>query len=286
MEKSKESWVDVMRTLVPINGLSTQYQNQLIKQAQAVPYKRGKVVFKQGDRDDFTFYLLKGEIAMHHDGQLAKPIVAGSDAARYALAQLQPRHYTAKARTDVTVLRFNRSLLDKLLALEEQTDGASEVEVSEIETEESVDWMTRMLQSELFQRIPAANIQKIFALMESVTLDAGEAVVRQGEPGDYYYVIHRGRCAVTRRASTGRQEIKLAELREGDSFGEEALVSDAKRNASVTMMTDGELMRLTKQDFVELIKKPVRKARLTISGMRAASSTWAIHLADWPYMRR
>jgi len=251
---------ELIRSLVPINGLSSRYQLQIIRQSEILRYKRGKYVFKQGDRDEYTFYLLEGELDTYVQKQLANPVVSGTDASRYALAQLQPRQLSARAKTDVTVLRIDRPLLDKLLTLEHEAAPDASVEVSEIAAEEPVDWMTQMLQSELFHRIPAANIQRIFSLMEAVSVKAGHAVVRQGEPGDYYYVIHKGRCAVTRKASSGTQDVKLAELHNGDSFGEEALVSDAKRNATVTMLTEGELMRLTKSDFVELIKKPALKS--------------------------
>jgi len=210
---------DLIRSLVPINGLSSKYQHELIRQSEIVRYKRGKYVFKQGDRDEYTFYLLEGELDTYVHKQPANPVVSGTDAARYALAQLQPRQLSARARTDVTVLRIDRPLLDKLLTLEQQVDTDALVEVSEIAAEEPVDWMTQMLQSELFHRIPAANIQRIFSLMEAVSVKAGDSVVRQGEPGDFYYVIHKGRCAVTRKASSGTQDVKLAELHNGDSFG-------------------------------------------------------------------
>ena len=49
----------------------------------------------------------------------------------------------------------------------------------------------------------------------------------------------------------------LAEIKSGDAFGEEALVSEAKRNATVSMKTDGVLLRLAKQDFVGLLKEPL-----------------------------
>ena len=41
------------------------------------------------------------------------------------------------------------------------------------------------------------------------------------------------------------------------AFGEEALASETKRNATVTMKTDGQLLRLNKQDFIELLKAPI-----------------------------
>ena len=54
-----------------------------------------------------------------------------------------------------------------------------------------------------------------------------------------------------------KEGIKLAELQVGDTFGEEALISDAKRNATVTMPSDGAVMRLGKDDFKKLLNEPM-----------------------------
>ena len=106
------------------------------------------------------------------------------------------------------------------------------------------------------QRIPPANIQAIFMRMERVAR-AGEVVIRQGAEGDYFYAIVSGKCVVTRETPLNKAGIKLAELGVGDTFGEEALISEAKRNATVTMLTDGVLMRLNKHDFRELMNEPL-----------------------------
>ena len=108
--------------------------------------------------------------------------------------------------------------------------------------------MTKILQSNVFLQIPPANIQKMFMQMEQVPTQSGETIMRQGDPGDYYYILQRGSCEVSRTAPDGRQ-IKLAVLNQGDGFGEEALISDSVRNASITMVTEGSLMRLFKEDF-------------------------------------
>jgi rhodanese-related sulfurtransferase len=52
----------------------------------------------------------------------------------------------------------------------------------------------------------------------------------------------------------------LAELKSGDTFGEEALVAEARRNATVTMKTDGSVLRLAKQDFDALLREPLLHA--------------------------
>ncbi|MCC7410179.1 MAG: cyclic nucleotide-binding domain-containing protein [Gammaproteobacteria bacterium] len=258
MSELHERFHDLMRLLVPINSLPPKHQDQLLKGADVLQFKKKEYVFRQGDRDAYSFYLLEGHLDLYADDQLIKEVEGGTGPAFNALAQLQPRQLSARARTPVTVLRVDRGLLERLLTIEDKTSApAAAIEVTEIEVDDGGDWLTALLQSELFSRVPPSNIQRLLDTMESVEMKQGDVVVRQGDPGDYYYIVQRGRCEVTRRTSSGSNEIRLAELRPGDSFGEEALVADSRRNASVRMLTDGELVRLTKQDFIELIKKPV-----------------------------
>ena len=92
------------------------------------------------------------------------------------------------------MLRLERTAVERLTAAD-SAPGIS-IEVAELDSEESeeVDWMTALLSSHLFANIPATNLQRIFAAMEALSLTAGSVVVEQGTPGDYYYVIQRGRC--------------------------------------------------------------------------------------------
>ena len=168
-------------------------------------------------------------------------------------------------------MQVERGALDQLMVLanEQATEtdtvtgsgaGAVEVDVVEGDEEEGDDWMTTMLQSELFSRMPMANIHQLFALLEPVEYEPGDVVITQGEPGEDYYIISEGRCAVFRKPSPKANEVKLAELTVGDSFGEEALISDSKRNATIKMLTKGVLMRLGKDTFIDLIKNPTLQA--------------------------
>jgi CRP-like cAMP-binding protein len=274
---SNERFLELLTALVPINGLAPQHRRKIMKRAQFREYRQGRYVFRQGDRDSYAVYLLEGQLDLYADGNLVKTVMGGTDAARYALAQLQPRQLSAHARTPVTVMRVDRSLLDRLLSMGFQGTTTQELEVTELGPGEAGGWMGRMLHSELFKHMPAGNIQRIFTLMESFEAAAGDVIVRQDEPGDYYYVIQRGHCEVARRAAGVKHDVRLAELHEGDSFGEEALIADATRNATVRMLTDGELMRLTKEDFIELIKKPALKS-VTYKQAREMISAGAVGL--------
>jgi rhodanese-related sulfurtransferase len=80
-------------------------------------------------------------------------------------------------------------------------------------------------------------------------------IVKQGAEGDYYYLVESGRCEVSREI--GGATVNLAEIKSGDAFGEEALVSGARRNATVTMKSNGVLLRLTSADFADLLKQPL-----------------------------
>ena len=90
-----------------------------------------------------------------------------------------------------------------------------------------------------FAQLPPAHIDELLRRFERVGAARGEVVIREGDEGDYYYVIESGRFQVERLV--GGADVVLAELRAGDAFGEEALVSEAKRNATVTALTDGQL---------------------------------------------
>ena len=249
-----------LKLLVPLNKLSESHQEQVIGAAHVLDFKKNEFIFRQGDRDNFSFYVLTGKVELYADDQLIKKIEGGEAASFQALAQLQPRQMSAQTRSKVKVLRVDRTLVDQLLSVEDsRSDSSTAIEVDEIDAEASSDWLTQMLQSSLFANIPPSNIQKLLDILETIEVKTGDIVISQGDVGDYYYAIQAGRCEVLRKASS-QKLIRIAELSPGARFGEESLISNAKRNATVKMLTDGELARLKKEDFIELIKKPVLNA--------------------------
>ena len=112
---------------------------------------------------------------------------------------------SAQAKTKVRVLRLDRGLLDRLLSIDSSPSPSTpDIEVTEIETSGTGDWLTAMLQSELFAHIPPSNIQRLLETLETVEFKAGDVVIEQGAPGDYYYAIQSGRCEVVRSAKNGK----------------------------------------------------------------------------------
>jgi CRP-like cAMP-binding protein len=246
----------ILKTFSPLDGLKAENLHALARKTQILELGAGRILFKQGDTDKRTFYLVAGQVELRGDDRVIGVVRAGSPEARAALAPGLPRKFTARATTDLEYIMIDSDLLDVLLTW----DQTGQYEVAELRgdgLDVSGDWMTTLLQTKAFHRIPPANIQAIFMRMQRINYRARDIVIKQGTEGDYFYVVVAGKCVVTRETPLNKEGIKLAELGPGDSFGEEALIAEAKRNATVTMATDGTLMRLGKADFQTLLNEPL-----------------------------
>jgi len=251
------SHIDILRTRIPINSLSQKNIEALSKDIAIEQLKKKTVIFKAGDNDGNAIYLLHGEIELEpKDGGDKRMIKAEDSEAGYALAQLKPRQYTGKTISEVIIARIANEKLDRLLSIDQMsndwasTDG---YEVTEIGADTDTDLLVEMLNRETFSQLPVENITELFQRLELVPVKSGDQIIMQGKPGDYYYIIKSGKFSVTRKLKDGKVQA-LATLAHGDVFGEEALISNAPRNATVTAEEEGELMRLSKKDFDELLK--------------------------------
>ena len=248
--------LDILRSFSPLDGLKRENLHALSRKTRLQELDAGRVLFKEGDTDKRTVYLVSGEIELRVGDRTVSMLRAGTPEARIAVGPGQPRRFTARAMSDITFVAVDSDLLDVLITWD-QTGSYEVGEITGTSSADADDWMTVLLQTKAFHRIPPANLQALFMRMQHVACRAGEVVIKQGADGDYFYVITKGTAVVTRETPMNRDGLKLAELGVGESFGEEALISDAKRNATVTMTTEGALVRLGKADFNELLNEPL-----------------------------
>jgi CRP-like cAMP-binding protein len=257
MSQGRPVDVAMLRQFAPLDGLKKENQTALARKVFVREVDAGRLLFKQGDADKRTIWIVSGTVELREDDRTIGAIKGGTPEARNPISAKLPREFAARAMDQVEYLSIDSELLDVMITW----DQTGTYEVSELQAQfqnnEGDDWMTTLLQSRAMQRIPPANIQAIFLRMQRMPHRAGDVVIRQGAEGDYFYAIVSGKCLVTRETPLNKDGIRLAELTVGDTFGEEALISEAKRNATVTMQTDGVLMRLNKQDFRELMNEPL-----------------------------
>ena len=250
----KFSGQEILRDLIPLNALTEDRYKEISTSLSIQDVGAGSYLFGEGERDNRSVYLLDGVINfIDASGRVTGVVSAGTDPARYPLANQQPRITTARAATKSVIATIDSTLLDVMLTLDQSADaGAMDICANSEE-----DWMSRMLQSEAFSRLSPSDIQRLIQSLRAINFYTGDTVIKQGDEGDYFYILREGKCSVTRLASGEGWDVPLAELGPGDSFGEDALVADSTRNATVTMLTDGTMMRLSKQQFVEILKKPL-----------------------------
>ena len=248
--------ISELRKLSPLNGLKRENIVALVDKTEIKEVQAGTYLFQQGDARPVSVYVLSGAVDLREGDKVVGEVEGGSAKAKHPLAPSLPRTVSARAKVRTRYIEIDCEILDVMLTWD-QTGTYDVTEIQEGIEAASEDWMTNLLRTRAFHRIPAANIQAIFMRMQQVNMREGDVVVRQGDEGDYFYVITKGRAAVTRETPLNKEGIKLAELEVGDTFGEEALISDAKRNATVTMTTDGAVMRLGKDDFNKLLNEPM-----------------------------
>lgn len=245
---SNTTYLNVIRQKIPFSLQGEDKLQQLLSKAEVLKVPRGKVLFQRGDAATQLHWLLEGAIDLLDEQFAARQLLANDATA--PIDQHSPHRLTAIATEQSTLLCCDRAgvlpLLDTDLVIRQQQQQSA-----------NQDWMSAHLDSPLFDFIPAAKIQKLFGRFETVTCKQGEVIVRQGDPGDCYYVVQSGEARVEREASGQLSQLTI--LQAGDCFGQDALVSDLPRNATVTMTSDGSLMRLAADDFNDLLLQPVMK---------------------------
>jgi CRP-like cAMP-binding protein len=249
--QSTRASIEQLRGLAPLAGLSPERLTELAEIAHVEHAARGTDPLA-GRPPTQSIFLLAGEIMLAFQGGGTMVVVGGTEETQHALNRQKQKVARARAISEVDLLTLDDELLD-ILATWDQVAAGAEGAASPIGSALSLG----NLRSGAFSQLPPAHIDELLKRFERLRVARGDVVIREGDEGDYYYVIESGRFQVERLV--GGAKVVLAELRSGDAFGEEALVSDAKRNAAVTALSDGELLRLARSDFNELLREPLLK---------------------------
>ncbi len=244
--------------LAPLGGLPRERLGELAEVAVLERAPRGSDPLK-GRAESLSVFLLEGELLLAYRGGGTLVVVGGTEETQQALNRHKQALERTKAITDVELLVLDDETLDIVSTWDQVAaaggDGAAAMaRAGELRAAGGA-FSLASLRNGAFAQLPAAHIDELLARFSRVRALAGEAVIREGDEGDYYYVIESGRFLVERLV--GGAKVTLAELRRGDAFGEEALVSEAKRNATVTALVAGDLLRLGRGDFNELLREPL-----------------------------
>lgn len=264
-----------LKRFSPFDTLDDHYVQTVAAHTMMIEEDKGKLLFRRGKKADYRYFLLEGTVDLVGANFASETVTASEERALRMLAETSPTEISAVAKSVVKLLVVEADFLDLTMVWDQAATAAGPaIKVREksvagdddplsglnlskahVQVEESHgDWMSGLFSSLLFTRVPPAHIRQLFTCFEALPVKAGDEIIREGETGDYFYIISEGQAQV--KNVTGQVNVTLDV---GQYFGEDALVADTPRNATVTMLTDGLLMKLGKADFTTLLHEPVQK---------------------------
>jgi rhodanese-related sulfurtransferase len=244
---------NLSRHYQPFTLLSRERLSEVVNIVRFIEMRKGEIFQITGGKGHDYLFVVEGKLEIIYSGVIKS--VAGPDETRKRPVLLPPSPGTSTlvAREDTIICHADRDLLDKLISWDEV------VHMMEDTDAEMHHLMDQVRNSLVFRRLPLETVELAFKRMKCLNAKKDDEVIRQGEQGDAYYIITAGTAEVYQRGIYDDKQHKVADLKEGDAFGCEALISGSTRNETVRMTSDGCLLSLDKQAFEELISNPLIK---------------------------
>jgi CRP-like cAMP-binding protein len=214
-------------------------------------HTNGQRIITEGELGDSFFMLADGVVVVSKRVNGVDTVLAhlhqGAVFGEMALVSNAPRAATVTAMGDVDLLELSRRDL--------------EVHAGELESvTQALKKFTRgrflanlAATSPLFKPLDKADRRALMARFKPKVVYANDILIEEGEPGRGLYLVLRGEYKVTKRQ--GGDTATLAMLRSGDIFGEISLLKDVMTTATVTATSIGEVLKLEKEEFNEMLSK-------------------------------
>ncbi|XP_043212646.1 cAMP-dependent protein kinase type I regulatory subunit-like [Amphibalanus amphitrite] len=202
-------------------------------------FLKGETIIKQGDEGDNFYVIDSGDVEVYVNDTLVTTISEGGSFGELALIYGTPRAATVKASSDVKLWAIDRDTYRRILM-------GSTIRKRKM-YEEFLSRVSILESLDKWERLTVADS------LEPVSFADGETIVRQGEPGDDFYIIVEGRAAVLQRRTEGEQEQEVGQLGPSDYFGEIALMLDRPRAATVVARGPLKCVKLDRGRFERVL---------------------------------
>lgn len=235
------------------SSLSDGALEALANAVQTVKLPAGTEIIKEGEHGNCFYFICGGEVEITKKtghGQTAKLSTAGAGEGFGEMALLTnlPRSCTVRAATDVTLGKINRENFEEVIHFDAAFSGLLERRARDYADFNSL---------KTLQPLALLEPEKVCALLsnlEETTYAPGEIIVNQGEKGSSYYIVKSG-CVAVIKKKEGREPERIAELKSGSGFGEEALIREEPRNATVQAIDETTVLTIDKKTFTEILQR-------------------------------
>jgi len=213
----------------------------------------GTEVVRQGDRGTDFYVIREGSAEVLVDGYPVGRVVQPGSFGERALLRDVPRTATVRSTEPMELLMLSRedfltSMTGQAIAGVSPLEGASLSEPTTWGARERAEVLGRL---NLFSHLDGATLRELGTKAMVEHWDAGATIIRQGDVGDRFFVLVRGRAAVS---VDGRP---VGEVQQGDQLGEIALLHDVPRTATVVASTPVTALALRSTDFADAVRSQV-----------------------------
>merc|ERR1712106_1018662 len=199
----------------------------------------GEMIIQQGDEGDNFYIIDLGEVEIYVNGEKVLNIGEGGSFGELALIYGTPRAATVKAASDVKLWGIDRDSYRRILM-------GSTIRKRKM-YEEFWAKVSILENLDKWERLTVADA------LEATSFEDGEDVVKQGEPGDDFYIIVDGSASVTQFRTEGEESQEVGLLGPSDYFGEIALMLDRPRAATVTAQGPLKCVKLDRSRFERVL---------------------------------
>lgn len=236
----------LLEGLAFLRSLPQKSLERLAGSAKVREIPAGATVVRQGERGDEFFIVAAGQAAVlvrdQSEDRIVMEMAVGDFFGERALLKGGVREGTVKAQTPLRLLVFqSKAFWNELVgpvAWESRVRGALE------ERE-------RLRALPMFADTGSRQLDLLAVKLRVQNFATGDVIVKQGDPGDAFYIVREGSLEVLVRKERSRRRVRT--LTTGDFFGEIALLSDVPRTATVQGLDVGSVWRLERQDFRDLL---------------------------------
>ncbi len=223
--------VDTLKRFDPFQAMGTAELDAALRHAQVLQAPAQRWLLRPGRRLSGRYYLIRGTVRLFSPQRDVRPRSAA------ARLPLYPGCEAMFTRGTVELLRVDAAAIASLLSAARSHPG----------TRDSPVWERRFMDAPLLRRLDAGVWQQLLSALTERPFEEGDRLVVEGSAAHDFFVLKSGHAAVRRRGQT------LAHLGPGDFFGEDALLLNARRNATVTATRKGSVLRLPKARFMDLL---------------------------------
>lgn len=247
--------LDELKNYYPFNKMEEKFLPLLLQQFDVQEYQKGDDIFANDDNKIFAKYVIDGIVEISYPTGRQKILKSTSLQSYYPVGEVNTKKRLTSVVTSKTakVMVMNNIFLDQFTVWDNLYKESEED--SPLRGHDSYQWVVGLLQSKAVKMLPRGHVDQIFKNLEPMYVSSGDEIITEGDSGDYCYIIVKGIAEIYKCAADGENLIATSE--EGVLFGENALVSNEPRTASVRMKTNGVLMKMVGEKFSSLLKSHV-----------------------------